>query len=368
MIESRKYKGPWFHRFLIWVFSLLAGLLCYWLLGFVVTDIVSWPGPNYQALESEKLDQTIVQQQATLTQQIANTQREITDKTKRQQLLQDSTSSSQTTMNQLLEFQKLSLQKDVKPTPDQQKALADSQQLFLANQKQDQLLNQEIVKLNQQLKDSTNQQREVNDKLEALRKPIRAEFNELQGSHRIFMAIVELLVLIPLLLIAVVFFLKFRGGTYAPLTYAFGIAVLIETGMVMHEHFPSIYFKYLLILVTLAIVVRILVHLLRMIAFPKKDWLIKRYVEAYEFFLCPICSYPIRRGPLRYIFWNRRTIKKRLNASTGDPGQEEVYACPSCSTQLYEECSACGKVRHSLLPTCHSCGDTQTLDLGATAE
>ena len=149
MIESRKYKGPWFHRFLIWVFSLLAGLLCYWLLGFVVTDIVSWPGPNYQALESEKLDQTIVQQQATLTQQIANTQREITDKTKRQQLLQDSTSSSQTTMNQLLEFQKLSLQKDVKPTPDQQKALADSQQLFLANQKQDQLLNQEIVKLNQ---------------------------------------------------------------------------------------------------------------------------------------------------------------------------------------------------------------------------
>ena len=367
MTETRKYKGPWFHRFLVWMFSLLAGLLCYWLLGFVVTDIISWPGPNQQAFESRSLDQKIVKQQAALGQQIGDAQRDITSETTQQELLRDSTTSSQTTMNQLLEFQKLSLQKDVKPTPEQQKALADSQQLFLTNQKQYQLLNQKIVKLNQQLKDFQNQQRDVNDKLVSLRKPIQAEFAVLQSKHKFIMATVELLVLVPLLLIAVVLFLKFRGGTYAPLTYAFGIAVLIKVGMVMHEHFPSLYFKYLLILVTLAIVICILVHLLRMVAFPKKDWLLKRYVEAYEFFLCPICCYPIRRGPLRYVFWTRRTIKKRLTASTGESDREEIYTCPSCSTQLYEKCSKCGEVRHSLLPSCHTCGDTQPVDLGSTA-
>jgi hypothetical protein len=363
MSEPRQNKGPWIHRFLIGLFSVIAGLLCFWLLGFVVDDIVSWPGPSYETLEKRSLDQKVAKQQVALGHQIADTQRKIANENKRQELLRDSTASSQTTMNQLLEFQKLSLQKDVKPSPEEQQALADSQQRFLANQKQYQVLNQEIVKFNQQLKDLSNQQREVNEKLQTQRKPIQAEFKVLQSKHKLMMAVVELSVLIPLLLIAVVLFLKFRGGTYAPLAYAFGVAVLIKVGMVMHEHFPSQYFKYLLILATLAIVIRILVHLLRMVAFPRKDWLLKRYLEAYEVFLCPICSYPIRRGPLRYAFWTRRTIKKMRPRSTGENDREEIYTCPTCSTQLYEKCSKCGEVRHSLLPSCHTCGDTKSVDL-----
>jgi hypothetical protein len=33
------------------------------------------------------------------------------------------------------------------------------------------------------------------------------------------------------------------------------------------------------------------------------------YREAYERFFCPICEFPIRRGPLKYVFWSRRSIK-----------------------------------------------------------
>lgn len=362
MTESRQNKGPWIHRFLIGLFSILTGLLCFWLLGFVVNDIVSWPGPSYETLEKRRLDRTVVAQQVTLVHQIADIERKIANQNQRQKLLRDSTASSQTTMNQLLEFQKLSLQKDIKPSPDQQQALADSQKRFLANQKQYQVLNQEIVNFNQELKDLRDQQREVTEKLQAERKPIQAEFEALESKHKIMVAVVELSVLIPLLLIAVVLFLKFRGGTYAPLVYAFGVAVLIKVAMVMHEHFPSRYFKYLLILATLAIVVRILVHLLRMVAFPRKDWLLKRHLEAYEVFLCPVCSYPIRRGPLRYAFWTRRTIKKMRPRPTSEADREEIYTCPSCSTQLYEKCSQCSEVRHSLLPSCHACGDTKSVD------
>lgn len=41
-----KVKGPWFLRFLIVLFSVIFGLLVYWLLGFLLGDIGSWPGPS----------------------------------------------------------------------------------------------------------------------------------------------------------------------------------------------------------------------------------------------------------------------------------------------------------------------------------
>jgi len=99
-----------------------------------------------------------------------------------------------------------------------------------------------------------------------------------------------------------------------------------------------------------------------MVAFPKTDWLLKQYREAYEAFLCPMCSYPIRRGPLKYMSWTRRTIKK-MTAQAAASGNvaDEPYVCPMCSTRLYEECENCRAVRHSLLPSCQKCGQLRPL-------
>ena len=63
---------------------------------------------------------------------------------------------------------------------------------------------------------------------------------------------------------------------------------------VMHEHFPAIYFKYILIVASLVIALAVLVRLLRTVANPRGDWLLKQYREAYTNFLCPICEFPIR--------------------------------------------------------------------------
>jgi len=129
----------------------------------------------------------------------------------------------------------------------------------------------------------------------------------------------------------------------------------------MHEHFPRRYFKYVLIGVALALVVRVLVGLLRTVAHPKFEWLLKQYREAYEHHLCPICSYPIRRGPLKYLFWNRRSVGK-LRLPAADPtAPEETYICPACGTSLYETCPSCGGVRHALLPVCPRCGAQKNL-------
>jgi hypothetical protein len=155
---------------------------------------------------------------------------------------------------------------------------------------------------------------------------------------------------------AVLLVVKWRSSSYAPLIYALGIAVLTRVALVMHQYFPTRYFKYVLILVALVVVAWSLVYLIRLVASPGKDWLLKQYREAYETFFCPICEYPIRRGPLKYQFWTRRSIKRRAHPSAPASDAEQPYTCPTCSTALFEECTKCHAIRHSLLPACTACG------------
>ncbi len=354
-------KGPWTHRFLVHLFTVILAVLVYWLLSFIIDDIGSWPGPQYADLEQQRLDQSLVATSRDLQVKLADTERQIASQRVRQTILRDSTTNSQTTMNQLLEIQRLALQNRVTPTADELKALAESEQLFLANQQQYQLLNDQIAKLNGQLQDLQDQRRDLERNLAAQRQPIDREYQTLLARHDLKMAGIKLAALAPLLLAACVLLLKKRGTIYAPLIYAFGIALMAKVGLVMHEYFPTRYFKYVLILICLAVVLRILVYLLRMIAFPKRDWLLKQYREAYEAFLCPVCDYPIRRGPLKYLFWTRRSVRKLQLPATPSGESEQQYTCPMCSTKLYEECGSCHAVRHSLLPACEKCGVEKSL-------
>lgn len=357
MNETRKTKGPWIHRFAIGLCSVVLAILVYWLLGFILSDIGTLPGPSYREIEKQFLDQELVSQRKNTDEQIAELRRQIQNERERQGILSDSTESSQRTMNQLLEFQRLSLEKGVKPSAKEQQALAESQRIFLSNQKRYQELNEDIAALSERLQSLENRKREIETTLEEQRVPAREEFNKQMRAHNIKMALLKLAVLISLLLIALFLCLKKRGSIYAPIIYASGLAVVCRVFLVMHEYFPARYFKYILILAALAVVVRILVFLLRMIASPKKDWLLKQYREAYERFCCPVCSYPIRRGPLKYAFWTRRTVKK-LAIPESPPGAEadEVYTCPACGSKLYEECESCHSIRHSLLEFCEKCG------------
>jgi predicted RNA-binding Zn-ribbon protein involved in translation (DUF1610 family) len=130
--------------------------------------------------------------------------------------------------------------------------------------------------------------------------------------------------------------------------------------VVVHEYFPAIYFRYLLIGTSLLFTIWLLVKLVRMIARPHANWLLKQYREAYEAFLCPVCDFPIRRGPLKYLSWTKRTIKRLPMPTSASGNEPEVaYTCPMCATRLYEECSHCHGIRTSLLPACSHCGDVK---------
>jgi len=353
-------KGPWRHRILVGLLTVAATVLLYWLLDFAVGDIGSMPGPDWSEYEREHLDAQVLTEQRALAAQAEDIRRQIEGRQQRQELLRRSTEASRETMNQLLEMQRLALQKGVKPSEAEQASLADSQQLFLQNQRAFQALNDQIVSLSEQ---AAQVQLRIADQakvVEERRAPVRIEFERLTRRHELRMAGLKLGFLLPLLAVVGYAFLRTSGASLAPLVYAAAVAVLAKVAEVIHAYFPSRYFKYAALLAVLAVVVRLLVALLRAAARPGRDWLLKRFREAYEQFRCPRCDFPIRRGPLRFLLRTRRGIVNLGGAPAGeaDPGP---YTCPACGTAVYEECGACHAVRPSLLPWCERCGGEKTL-------
>ena len=309
MAKSRP-KGPLSHRALVIVFSVLFGLLFYWLLGFLMNDIGRLRGPDYGELRKQLLSEELTKTSTELSQQLGSISRQIEELTKQQTLLKDSIENSRRTMGQLLDIQRLSLQKEGALSEEAQSAMAESIQLFLSNQAEYQSFNDKLSTLHTQRVELEATQRTNKEAIEDAERPIQDEYNRLLTRHNLTLAAWKLAVLVPVMILSGIAFLRLRESVYAPMTYAAGIAVTAKVLEVMHEHFSPDFFKYVLILLSLAVVFGILIRLLMMIARPKRDWLLKQYRDAYEAFLCPSCSYPIRRGPLKYLSWTRRSHRK----------------------------------------------------------
>ena len=355
MTEQHRPKGPWINRFATRLFTLVLGVLIFWVLDFLVEDIRSIRGPQRKEIEERHIDQTLVRRSADLGSQIAEAERRIKDRKEELRVVQDSSQNLQRTMGQLIELQKLTVQKGVTLPTAEQGNLATSLEHFLQSQKQYQELNADLSDLMAQKRALDEEKRRVQSQISNQREPAHAEYNSLNRKHRLKLAALQLLVLVPLLALGAFLVLRRRGSIYFPLYLAFGGATAIKVTLVVHEYFPTRYFKYILIAVLLLAVGRALIHFIRVVAFPKAQWLAKQYRQAYERFLCPVCEYPVRIGPRRFLFWTRRTVNKHIPQKE-PAGEEEIYTCPSCGTQLFESCDSCRKIRHALLPHCRHCG------------
>jgi predicted RNA-binding Zn-ribbon protein involved in translation (DUF1610 family) len=350
-----KSKGPWLHRFAIQLFTLILAVLVFWVLGFFVSDIQSISGPDYTTIEKKHLDKALVAKRKALEEQVVDLTRQIENQKEKQRVVGDSSRNLQQTINQLIELQKLGIQKSIAFSDAEQANFTGSLHIFLGNQKKYQELSQTVSDMLERKQGLVREKEQVELEIEKQRQPARVEFNTLRDRHRLKLAFLQLVILLPILILSTVVIIKKRSSIYFPLFLAFGAASLIKVTLVVHEYFPSKYFKYILIGGILIVVVRLLIYFIRTIAFPKTQWLVKQYREAYERFLCPVCEYPIRIGPRRFLFWTRRTVNKIIvPMDQGD--QEEKYTCPSCGNGLFEECSSCHKIRHVMLPHCSHCG------------
>ncbi len=359
-MKEKAARGTWDVRQLIRLCTVVLGILVFWLLGFLVEDIESIRGPDYGEIERQYVAASLVDKQEQLERQIADLDRAIANKREQQRLVGDSSQNLQRTINQLLDLQRLSIEKAVALSESEKDNLSASLKQFLESQKGYQGLNQDIADLTAKKLSRVDEKRQIEEQIAKQREPARKEYEQRTEAHRLRLAFYQLSMLVPLLLAAGYLLMRRRGSIYFPLFLAVGGATLLKVALVIHEYFPSRYFKYVLILVLLAVVARLLVHLIRTIAFPRMEWLARQYREAYERFLCPICEYPIRTGPRKFLYWTRRTVHKVL--PQGDSaGAEEPYTCPSCGTAVFEVCPACQKVRHSLLAHCEHCGATKEM-------
>ena len=361
MNATPKHKTPWLIQFAIRLFTVALAVLFFWLLGFLVEDIRSIKGPDYQEIEAKYVDGGLIAKREALNRQISELKRQIDSQNDTQRLIGDSSRNLQQTINQLLELQKLAIQKNMASSEKEQANFTSSLNLFLENQRKYQEMNQVVYGLLSRKQALEADKEETEQQIEQQRKPARQEYDRLCEKHRLRLAFLQLSMLVPLLAVAVALVIKKRASLYFLLFLAFGGATLVKVGLVIHEYFPRRYFKYVLIVALLLAVARMLIYFIRSIAFPKVEWLVRQYREAYERFLCPVCEYPIRIGPRRFLVWTRRTAN-RLVVPTEQREQEELYTCPSCGATLFEECPGCHKVRHALLPHCVHCGAGKAVD------
>jgi predicted RNA-binding Zn-ribbon protein involved in translation (DUF1610 family)/chaperonin cofactor prefoldin len=351
---KRKAKGSWGVRFFIVVLGIVLGFLFYWLLDFVEGDIGRIQGPDRHSVRRQYISEELDTQKDDLQKGVRSLKRKIDTLNEQKRNLASSTSSLQNTINQLLSIQKESLAKNVEFSEKSIQTLRDSQSVFLENQNKDLELNQQIGTLIQQRQEKESALAEVTEQIKTLEKDVYTDYSKLLKKHRLKVAVLKLSFLIPVFLVVSFFFMKFRGGAYWPLVWSAFVASFIKIALVAHEYFPTNYFKYIALLVVLGIVLRILIYLIKMIVAPKKNLLIKQYQQFYDKHLCPVCTKPIKAGPLRYAGWKKKTMVVAPQGTEID--KQQVYNCPSCGTNLYNKCDSCGNIRHTLLPYCEHCG------------
>jgi predicted RNA-binding Zn-ribbon protein involved in translation (DUF1610 family) len=180
------------------------------------------------------------------------------------------------------------------------------------------------------------------------------EIHTARRSHDLKIASLKLALVVPLLLLAAWLVRKKRGGIYQPFNGAALFATFWMVWLVMWDHFPRDFFKYIAILAAIGILGAFLAWAIRSSARPRTATLLKRYREACQNHRCRACDFPILRGAFRQAVWTKRGPK--LAGEALGQAESSRYTCPSCGEGLFDKCGACGEVTQSLLPYCSACG------------
>lgn len=347
MNQTREPKGPYRHRMFVIILNGLLAILVFWLLGFILDDIGSEPGPSLYQVQQQFQDPLLLRQRDALNQEANNLLKNIEVQRQQQMLLQQSTDSYRDSMNQLT-----NLQKNTPLTPEAQQNLTKASKLYLDNQQQFQLINASIAKQNSTLEQVRKNIDIINLQLNQQADAGTKKYEMQRVKHNLITAVFKLLVLVPLLIIAVYLFKKNRKSIYISIIGVVGITIAAKVVFVMHDHFPSRAFKYILIFLLIYFVVRLLMYLLHMVVAPKPNWLLKQYREAYQKLQCPVCQYPIQPGALKLTIPTKISEPREL----GYLEKIKTYTCPSCGEGLFEKCEKCDQSRHSLLSFCTFCG------------
>jgi len=212
MKTDAKLKGTWIHRFAIRLFTLVLAVLIFWVLGFFVDDIRGIRGPDYAAIEKKHLDKDLVAKREALEKQIGDLTRQIENQTEKQRVVGDSSRNLQQTINQLIELQKLGMQKSVAFSATEQANFTSSLNLFLDNQKKYQELSQTVSDMLERKQGIVREKEQAEQEIERQRQPARDEYKTLSEKHRLKLAFLQLAILLPILVVAAIVIIKKRSS------------------------------------------------------------------------------------------------------------------------------------------------------------
>lgn len=354
--QSPKNPLPRSLRIGTFLLSTVLTFLLIWLLGFVLRDIGNVEGPNYQDVMENHVDKKLREKSEALQNQIADIETQVKRRQEFQKDLKRSMDNARDTMQQMMELQRLSLEKQSTTTPEERTAMATAQQRFLEAQEKFEEANTEIAASNEKRFDLNQELSSTRSEISKQEKPAHIDYEEQLQKHQFKYASLKLTFIVPLFALMAWLFFRYRRSTYRSIFLAALVATFWKIGVVMFDYFPREFFKYIAIVAAIVIVLAFLVWLLRKAAKPNRELVLNRYREAYRSHTCPACTYPIARGPFRFAVWTRKGPQFPGNVGNESSTEGTSYVCPSCGTTLFEDCEKCGSSRHSLLPFCEHCG------------
>lgn len=322
-------------RTLRWTIRLLSAvllLLFVWLEGFVVADIDSLPGPDRAALLESSVDADLSERSKDLQLQIIKLEARVAQLEELKGNRTEARNSADATLRQFTEQHRFELEQGNQPSEVLVGALDAARTSFLEASRSFEEANAQVASLQQQLNELRGERDSLEERIADQRKLGQEEFQELWETHRYKVAALKLVFVVPLFLLAAQQSSRRRGTLLEPFTRALLLASFWWIGVVMHQHFPADFFKYIAILAAIAIVSVGLMRSLRTASRPRPDVKLRRRREAYEHHRCPECAYPVPE-------------------ETG-----EAMSCAACGVDLFVACESCGKIRHALLPHCRHCG------------
>ncbi|MBT3339866.1 MAG: hypothetical protein HOM34_07240 [Planctomycetes bacterium] len=328
--------------------SALLTVLLIWLFSFFLSDIDDIQGPLRADFDSKTLNAVVVSQELALKQTIASQDSAIERQGEIQERLATSMSNAEQTLRQVTDLQRFQRERGAPTSDEEQASLTRAQSRFMDAQDAFEEANATIATLEAQRWDSKSNLAQVQTQLGGERKKSHQAFQEAWDGHRTVLGVAKLGFIVPVLLLSAFLFRKHRKSLLRPILLAFLLSSFWKVGTVMHDHFPSEFFKYIAIFAALIIVTAFLVFLLKSSAKPDTNALLRRRGEGYQKGLCPECSFPFAG----------KGFGKVKTSRGGEDGMsvQMDYNCPSCGTGLFEKCNDCGGRRHSLLPHCVHCG------------
>jgi len=352
------------HRYAMWFFTFLLTVLFIWCGQFVLRDIDSIPRPNLAELERAAVGDTLFDEKKGLETAVKELDRAIAAKEERRASLKDSTDESRTTMNQLMEIQKERIER----TDEEKAYFAESQRIFLANQKQLQAIITELQDLRSEKRDKQYALGKVNDTISEKKKSAQDDYNDAKKRWNRKTLALKLVFIVPLVVLGAWLFTKKRSPKVSNIIYAFDIAAMWLLIQVIHHHFAFKYAKYIFVLSAIVVVIVILLYLVRAMLKPSMKRLLRKYEEAYRDNRCPVCGFPIQQGKVTYLLPGKRFLRKTVPVPVYEQAEPQPYTCPLCGTDVFAKCGQCGRIRHSLLEYCAHCGDRRDMSAAKASE